>query len=128
VLIGSATAQEVLNKNNEAWKSFFSMLKARKEEKLPPFITRVNPPGYKKKGKSRILWVVLRNDQYVIEGDKIILKGLGAVGWIEIEVEYRGLIHLKGKQGRLEIRYDPDRRRWYAHVSFEVEEKAVRGV
>jgi len=125
MLIGSATAQQVLNKNNEAWKSFFNLLKARREGKLPPFITRVNPPGYKKKGKTRILWVVLRSDQYVIEGDKIILKGLGAIGWIE--VEYRGFIHLRGKQGRLEIRYDPDRRRWYAHISFEVSEKAVRG-
>jgi len=73
-----------------------------------------------------MLWVVLRNDQYRIEGDKIVLKGLGAIG--RIEVEYRGFIHLRGKQGRLEIRYDPDRRRWYAHISFEVSEKAVRGV
>jgi len=125
MLIGSATAQQVIRKNDEAWKSFFNLLKAKKEGKLPPFITRVNPPGYRKKGKTRILWVVLRNDQYVIEGDKIILKGLGAI--VRIEVKYKGLIHLKGKQGRLEIRYDQDRRRWYAHVSFEVEEKAVRG-
>jgi len=124
-LIGSATAQQVLNKNDEAWKSFFKLLKARREGRLPPFITRVNPPGYRKKGKTRILWAVLRNDQYRIEGDKIILKGLGAIG--RIKVEYRGFIHLRGKQGRLEIRYDPDRRRWYAHISFEVEEKAVRG-
>jgi putative transposase len=35
---------------------------------------------------------------------------------------------LKGEQGRLEIHYDPDRKRWYAHISFEVSEKAVRGV
>jgi len=126
VLIGSVTAQQVLNKNNEAWRAFFNLLKARREGRLPPFITRVNPPGYKKRGKSRILWVVLRNDQYRIEGDKIILKGLGAIG--RIEVGYKGLIHLKGRQGRLEIRYDPDRRRWYAHISFEVEEKAIRGV
>jgi len=126
VLIGSATVQQILNKNDEAWRSFFKLLKARKEGKLPPFITKINPPGYRKKGKTRILWVVLRNDQYRIEGDKIILKGLGAIG--RIEVEYKGLVHLKGKQGRLEIRYDQDRRRWYAHISFEVEEKAVRGV
>jgi len=63
-LIGSATAQQVLNKNNEAWKSFFNLLKAKKEGKLPPFIMKINPPGDKKKGKSRMLWVVLRNDQY----------------------------------------------------------------
>lgn len=26
----------------------------------------------------------------------------------------------------MEIHYDPDRKRWYAHISFEVSEKAVR--
>ena len=124
-LIGSATAQQILNKNNEAWRSFFDLLKAKKEGKLPSFITKVNPPGYKKKGKTRKLWAVLRNDQYRIEENKIIIKRLGAIG--RIEVEYKGLIHLKGKQGRLEIHYDSDTRTWYAHISFEVEEKAVRG-
>ena len=34
---------------------------------------------------------------------------------------------MRGEQGRLEIHYDHDRRRWYAHISFEVSEKAVRG-
>ncbi|MEM1797323.1 MAG: transposase, partial [Zestosphaera sp.] len=38
VLIGSATAQQALNKNDEAWRSFFSLLKAKKEGKLPPFM------------------------------------------------------------------------------------------
>jgi len=123
-LIGSATTQQILNKNNEAWGSFFDLLKTKKEGKLPTFVTKVNPPGYKKKGKSRELWVVLRNDQYKIEGNKIVLKGLGAIG--RIEIEYTGLIHLKGKQGRLEIHYDGNS--WYAHISFEVKEKAVRGV
>ena len=102
------------------------MLKAKKEGKLPSLVTKVNPPGYKKKGKTRELWVVLRNDQYKIEGNKIVLKGLGAIG--RIEVEYRGLVHLKGKQGRIEIHYDSDTKTWYAYLSFHVEEKAVRGV
>ena len=34
--LGSANAQQVLNKNNEAWSSFFSLLKLKKEGKLPP--------------------------------------------------------------------------------------------
>jgi len=93
-LIGSATAQQVLNKNDEAWRGFFKMLKLKKEGRLPPFITRVNPPGYKKKSNKRTLWTVLRRDQYRVEGDKIVLKGLGAIGWIELR--YKGLIHLKG--------------------------------
>ena len=126
MLIGSATTQQVLNKNDEAWRSFFELLKLKKESRLPPFITRVNPPGYKKKNNKRTLWTVLRRDQYRVEGDKIVLKGLGAIGWIELK--YKGLIHLKGEQGRLEIHYDQDRRKWYVHISFEVLEKTVRGV
>ncbi len=125
-LIGSATAQQILNKNDETWRGFFKMLKLKKEGKLPPFITRVNPPGYRKKNSRRVLWAVLRKDQYRVEGDKIILKGLGAIG--RIEVRYKGLIHLRGEQGRLEVHYDQDRGKWYAHISFEVGEKAVRGV
>ena len=46
-LIGSATTQQILNKNNEAWKSFFKLLKLKKEGKLLPFITEINPPGYR---------------------------------------------------------------------------------
>jgi len=124
-LIGSATAQQVLNKNDEAWRSFFALLKLKREGKLPPFMDRISPPGYRKKAGRRTLWSALRKDQYRVEGDRLVLKGLGAVG--RIELRYKGLVHLKGEQGRLEIHYDPDRRKWYAHISFEVSEKAVRG-
>jgi len=34
--LGSANAQQVINKNNEAWSSFFSLLKLKKKGKLPP--------------------------------------------------------------------------------------------
>jgi len=84
------------------------------------------PPGYKKKNNKRSLWTVLRKDQYRVKGDKIVLKGLGAIG--RIEVRYKGLIRSRGEQGRLEIHYDQDRRKWYAHISFKASEKAVRGV
>ncbi|MEM1606108.1 MAG: hypothetical protein QXW41_07700 [Fervidicoccaceae archaeon] len=50
-LIGSATTQQILNKNNEAWRGFFSSLKAKREGRLPPFIKKVNPPGYRKRGR-----------------------------------------------------------------------------
>jgi len=126
ILIGSATTQQILNKNDETWKSFFKLLKLKKESRLPPFIMKINPPGYKKKNNKRSLWTVLRKDQYKIEGNRLVLKGLGAIG--KIEVRYKGLIHLKGEQGRLEIHYDPDRKKWYVHISFEILEKAVRGV
>ena len=125
MLIGSATTQQILNKNDEAWKSFFKLLKLKKQGKLPRFMKRINPPGYRKKGKSRELWVVLKKDQYEIKGDKIIVKGLGAIG--RIEVEYRGFIHLRGGQGRMEIRYDPGRGRWHAHITYEVRERFAEG-
>jgi putative transposase len=124
-LIGSATAQMIIRKNNDAWMAFFRLLELKREGGLPPFMKKVNPPGYKKKNKSRTLWTVLRKDQYKIDGDRIVLQGLGAIGWIE--VRYKGPIHLRGERGGLEIRYDADRKRWYACIAFEVSEKAVRG-
>ena len=39
-------AQAVLQKNNEAWGSFFSLLKLKKEGKLPPHMKRISPPKY----------------------------------------------------------------------------------
>jgi len=124
-LIGSATAQQVLNKNDEAWRSFFSLLKAKKEGRLPPFMKRVNPPSYRKRGGRRVLWTVLRNDQYKIDGDYIVIKGLGAIG--SLKVRFSGRIHIIGMQGRAEIHYDSDEEKWYIHISFDVEEKMVGG-
>ena len=113
-LIGSATAQQILNKNNEAWRAFFSLRK--KGEK-------VNPPGYKKQNGTRKLWVVLRNDQYKIDWDnrEVTIKGLGAVGWIK--VEFNTNRHIEGKQGRAEIYYDADQKKWYMIVTIYPEKK-----
>jgi putative transposase len=123
-LVGAVTAQQILNKNGEAWKAFFRFLKLKKEGRLPPFRTWISPPGYKK-NKSRALWAVLRKDQYRVDGDRIIFKWLGAIGWIEAGC--KGLIYLRGERGELRIRYDANRKKWYAHISFKVSEKAVRG-
>jgi putative transposase len=112
-LIGSNTAQTILIKNDNAWRSFFRLLELKREGRLPPFIARVSPPGYRKRNGSRMLWTVLRKDQYEMDGDRIVLKWLGAIGWIE--VEYKGPIHLRGERGELRIRYDADNpkpRKW----------------
>jgi putative transposase len=124
-LIGSATAQTIIRKNNDAWMAFFRLLELKKEGRLPPFITRVSPPGYKKKRKSRALWTIIRKGQYEMDGDRIIIKWLGAVGWIEMR--FKGPVYLKGERGELMIRYDDDRKRWYAHIAFEVSERIVKG-
>jgi putative transposase len=125
-LIGAVTAQTIIKKNNDAWRVFFRLLELKKEGRLPPFITKVSPPGFGKRNGSRTLWTVIRKDQYKMDGDRIILQGLGAIGWIE--VKYRGIIHLRGERGELIIRYDADRKRWYANIAFsKVSEKMVRG-
>jgi len=126
LLIGAVTAQQVLNKNNDAWKIFFRLLKLKGEGRLPPSITWVNPPGFGKRNGSRVLWIAIRKDQYKMDGDRIVLQGLGAIGWIEVRC--KGPIYLRGERGELRIRYDADRKRWYAHIAFsKVSEKMVRG-
>jgi putative transposase len=62
-LIGSATAQTIIRKNNDAWMAFFRLLELKREGRLPPFMKKINPPRYKKKRKSRMLWTVIRKDR-----------------------------------------------------------------
>ena len=63
----------------------------------------------------------MRNDQYKIEGNVIELRRLGKFG--SLRIQFKGRIHLKGEKGRLEIVYDEVKRKWYAHISYTVEEK-----
>ncbi|MCD6524277.1 MAG: transposase, partial [Thermococcus sp.] len=118
--IGSATVQQIARKNAEAWRSFFSLLRKKRNGELPTWL-KPKPPNYLKEDGRRKPLIVLRNDQYKIEGNKLILKGLGK--FKRLEVQFKGRIHLKGRQGRLEITYDPVRRKWYAHISLTVIEK-----
>jgi len=111
-------AQAVMQKNNEAWNSFFSLLKLKKEGKLPPFMNRVSPPKYWKEGESkkrRKLLLVVRQDRYEVdEQNRIVLKDS------DLEVEFVGRLRWYGKQGRLEICYDETRNAWYASIPVEV--------
>jgi len=115
--LGSANAQQVLNKNNEAWSSFFSLLKLRKEGKLPPHMNHVSPPSYWKDGETggRKLMLVVRQDNYVVdERNHIILK------YFNMKISFTGKLRWHGKQGRLEIYYDEMRNAWYASIPVEV--------
>jgi putative transposase len=117
-------AQAVLQKNNEAWSSFFSLLKLRKEGKLPPNMKRVGPPKYWKdrENKERKLILVVRQDRYIVDEQnrRLILKDFG------LEIEFAGGLRWHGKQGRLEVRYDEGRRAWYASIPVEVGVETTR--
>ncbi|MFP3483124.1 MAG: transposase, partial [Caldivirga sp.] len=111
----SVNAQAVLQKNNEAWNSFFSLLRLRSDGELPPFMRRVSPPGYWKDeatGRRRLI-LVIRQDRYVVDkqNHKLILKDFG------MEVRFVGRLRWFGRQGRLEMHYDDA---WYACIPVEV--------
>jgi len=113
--LGSANTQQVLNKNNEAWNSFFSLLKLKKKGKLPPHMNRVSPPSYWKNESGRKLILVVRQDNYVVnEKNHIILK------YFNMKIRFTGRLRWHGKQGRLEIYYDEVRNAWYASIPVEV--------
>jgi len=120
-ILGSATAQQIIRKNDEAWKSFLKLLRLKQKGKLPEHIRKISPPRYWKDRLTgrRKLMTVIRNDCYKIEevgGKKwlVLPKGL--------KIRITGEIKWRGEQGRLEIFYDDLTGRWYAYQSVEVDQ------
>ncbi|MCC6013704.1 MAG: transposase [Candidatus Verstraetearchaeota archaeon] len=113
-------AQQVARKNAETWKSFFSLIKEKKEGRLPKWF-KPRPPGYwrDESGKYRLI-IVIRNDRYEVDENKrtIYLKDF------KLALDFKGKLKWRGKQGRLEIIYNEARRVWYAHIPVEVENVA----
>jgi len=123
-ILSSATTQQIIRKNNEAWRSFFALLKLQKQGILPPHVRKISPPRYWKDRllNKRKLMTVIRDDCYRIvevDGKKwlVLPKGL--------RIRITGEIRWKGKQGRLEIFYDDLTGRWYAYQSVEVNQPSA---
>jgi putative transposase len=114
----SVNAQAVLQKNNEAWNAFFSLLRLKKQGKLPPYMNHISPPGYWKDGRTgrRRLILVIRQDRYEVDEQRhvLILKDF------KMAIRFTGRLRWYGKQGRLEIHYDEARNAWYASIPVEV--------
>ena len=120
--IGGSTVQQLARKNAESWRSFFTLNRKKKKGELPEWFKPKPPKFVREKNGRKSFIIPLRNDQYRINGNVIELRRLGKFG--KLEIQFKGRIHLKGKQGRLEITYDKVKRKWYAHISFsKVEEK-----
>ncbi|CCQ34956.1 Neutral proteinase [Halorhabdus tiamatea SARL4B] len=107
-VLGSATAQQVIRKNSEAWRSFFAAHEDGED---------TAPPGYwGNEDEGRELRTYIRNDQYTLEmGDRSRLEipvgsdlkdeyDLGHTERLRLEVA--GAPKWDGKQGRLELYYD----------------------
>ena len=106
-ILGSATAQQLIRKNDEAWRSFFKLLEKGDEP---------SPPGYWKDDGERELQTLVRNDQYTLTwGERsrleipvgFDLKEKYGLGYHDrLRLEARGDPRWRGEQGRLELVYD----------------------
>ncbi|MDT7902926.1 MAG: transposase, partial [Caldivirga sp.] len=88
-------AQAVLQKNNEAWNAFFSLLRLKKQGKLPPYMNHISPPGYwkdKETGRRKLI-IVIRQDRYIVDEQRrvIILKDFN------LEVKFTGGLRWFGR-------------------------------
>jgi putative transposase len=119
-IIGSATAQQIINKNNEAWRSFLKLKRLDKHGKLPTHIKKVSMPRYWKRNGRRELRIIVRNDCYRLENGHLKLpKGL--------ELKVKGEPRWHGRQGRLEILYDDVDEVWRGFMTVKVEKPTKRG-
>ena len=107
-VLGSATAQQIIRKNNEAWRSFFA---AQEDGE------NTAPPGYwGNEDEGRELRTYIRNDQYTLETGKRSrleipvgqdLKEEYGLGYHDrLRLEVAGDPKWEGEQGRLELYYD----------------------
>ncbi|MXV62948.1 transposase [Natronorubrum sp. JWXQ-INN-674] len=108
-VVGSATAQQIIRKNTEAWRSFFKCLEDPDQD--------ARPPGYwGNEDDGRELRTYIRGDQYTLKwGERSRLEipvgtklkdefGLGYRERLRLEVS--GEPKWSGEHGRLEIVYD----------------------
>jgi putative transposase len=104
-LVGSATAQQVVRKNNEAWRGFLALKRMEKNGELPSTIRRVKPPGYWKRDGRYVLRILFRCDSYHIRQGRVDLPH-------HLSIPFKGELKWVGKQGRLEVAWDALSEKW----------------
>jgi len=126
--LGSTTAKQVASMNDEAWRSFFAMLKAKEEGRLPPFIKKVSPPGYWKDKAlgERVKIIPVQYDGYVVvpvsAGEGYI--EITTAGGRKMRIMYVGKVRWAGRQGRMLIVKEAGR--WFAYIPVEVGAEAPK--
>ncbi len=112
-LVGSATAQQIVRKNNEAWRSFLALKHMEKNGKLPSTIKRVKPPCYWKRDGRYLLKILFRCDSYHIREGRVDLAR-------HLSIPFKGKPKWTGKQGRLEVAWDWLSKKWRVFQSVVV--------
>lgn len=113
--LGTCKAQALLSKLNEAWQSFYALLRLKKTGKLPSHIQKINPPRYLKKNGKRVAKAFyVRNDGWSMNENEISVSR-------NVKIPYQCSELWVGKQGRLEVIRDELSSKWYAHIPVEVE-------
>ncbi|MFB6361910.1 MAG: RNA-guided endonuclease InsQ/TnpB family protein [Halobacteriales archaeon] len=107
-VLGSATAQQVIRKNSEAWRSFFALNENGEANGMPGY--------WGNEDEGRELRTYIRNDMYTLETDECSrleipvgqqLKAEYGLGYHErLRLEVSGAPKWDGEQGRLELYYD----------------------
>jgi len=116
-VLGASTAQQVIRKNSEAWRSFLHLKDQYHDESNTSVTEHPNPPGFRgNEDDGRQLRTVIRNDAYTTEwGDRSRLEIL--VGSeLKDRYDHTGRLRLEiagnpnwpnyEKQGRLDLWYD----------------------
>nr|WP_241692798.1 transposase [Haloarcula salina] len=108
-VLGGATAQTIIRRNSDAWKSFFTLCDNPDEDP--------SPPGYwGNEDEGRDQRTYIRNDAYTLRwGERsrleirigLDLKEEYGLGYYErLPLEVRGEPHWNGDSGRVTIEYD----------------------
>jgi putative transposase len=113
--LGTGKGQALLQKLNEAWQSYFTLLRMQKEGRLPPHIKKVKPPHYwKERGKRVAKAFFVRSDCWNLNDEMISIAR-------NIKVPYRSGELWVGKHGRLEVLHDKLSGKWYAHFPVTIQ-------
>jgi putative transposase len=114
--LGTCKGQALLLKLREAWGSFLALKRLERFGQLPSHIKRISPPRYMKDRNTRrreAEAIYVRNDGYRQQDDTLVLSK-------NLRIRFKAGDLWVGRQGRLELHYDPLRKKWYGHIPVKV--------
>jgi putative transposase len=112
-LVGSATAQQVVRKNNEAWRSLLALKQLERHGNLPAGMEKVRAPSYWKRDGRYMLRILFRCDSYHVREGRVDLPR-------HLSIPFKGELKWTGKQGRLEVAWDALSKKWRVFQSVQV--------